>query len=123
MPSSADLCAHVLDLISDLGNVWSKPMFGGFGVYCGEAMIALISGNALYFRVDEQNRGAFQEVGSEPFRYRRKDRWVTLSYWRAPDSALDSAEEALQWSLGARAAAERAAKGRMKRRNQSAERG
>jgi DNA transformation protein len=99
---------YAVELLSALGSVQARRMFGGVGLYCDGLMFALLAGDALYFKVDEENRAAFEAVGSEPFRYAKKGEWVTLSYWRAPDEALDSPEQALPWARSAHAAAVRA---------------
>jgi DNA transformation protein len=99
---------YVVDLLALLGAVEARRMFGGVGLYWDGAMFALIAADVLYFKVDAESRPAFEQVGSEPFRYEKQGERITLSYWRAPDEALDSPEQALPWARAAHAAALRA---------------
>jgi DNA transformation protein len=106
---SGGFSEYVVELLSALGAVQARRMFGGVALYCEGVMFALVADDVLYFKVDESNRGDFERAGTEPFRYEKGGRWVTLSYWRAPDEALDSSEQALPWARAAHAVALRAA--------------
>jgi len=81
MPASADLVAHILDLLSNWGGVTARRQFSGYGFYRGGAMLALITGaDILYFRTDASNRPDFEAAGSKPFTYEgAKGRIVTLA--------------------------------------------
>lgn len=84
-------------------------MFGGWGLYVDDLFIALIAGERLYLKVDDETRPAFEAVGCEPFVYSSRDRGqVTLGYWSAPDDAMDSAGAMQPWARLALASAVRA---------------
>jgi len=50
-----------MKLLSPLGSINSKPMFGGLGVFHEDAMFVLISGTGLFFKVDDSNRAAYEQ--------------------------------------------------------------
>lgn len=93
-----------------VGGVSIRSMFGGLGVFRDGVMFALVSTNdALYFRVDDGNRAAFEAEDSEPFVYSGKGKPMTMSYWRAPERLFDDDDEFRRWSEAAIAAAHRVA--------------
>ena len=89
---------YVVDLLAPLGRVSAKRMFGGHGLYCGERMFALIAEQTLYFKTDEASRRAFEQAGSHPFVFTSRNRQVTMSYWSAPEEAMESPPLALRWA-------------------------
>ena len=102
--------AHLLDLLSSLGNVRSRAMFGGHGIYCDDFFFALVADGALYLKADEENQPLFEEAGCEPFLYHRQGRKepIQMSYWEAPPETIDRADLLLPWAQHALAAARRA---------------
>jgi DNA transformation protein len=68
-------------------------------------MFALIADDVLYFKADAATRASFEQAGSEPFTYEARGRRTVMSYWRAPDEAMDAPEAALPWAREAYAAA------------------
>jgi len=59
---------HVMELLRPLGHVSGRAMFGGWGIYEGGAMWALISSNdTLYFKVDDTTRDTYLAAGSTQF--------------------------------------------------------
>jgi DNA transformation protein len=51
-----------------LGEVTSRPLFGGHGLYWGETIFGILFGGRLYLKVDEQSRGDYLARGMGPFR-------------------------------------------------------
>jgi DNA transformation protein len=107
--ASAELVSHCLELLSPLGQVRARRMFGGWGLYAGEVFVALIAEQRLYLKVDDDTREAFARAGCVPFVYTGQGKPVTMSYWTVPDDAMDSpalmtpwARLALQAALAAR---------------------
>jgi DNA transformation protein len=107
-----ELC---LELLAPLGTPRARRMFGGHGLTVDDVFLALIADERLYLKVDEQTRAAFESAGSLPFVYTGKGRSITLSYWTAPDAALDSPPAMLPWARLALQAALRAPPGGGKR--------
>jgi len=98
MPVSREFIDYVAELFAPLGRLRSKRMFGGVGVYADELMFAFLVDDVLYLRVDALSEARFREAGAEPFTFAMKDgRQVEISYWRAPEEALEDPDAALSW--------------------------
>jgi DNA transformation protein and related proteins len=98
-----------LDLLSVLGPVRSRAMFGGHGIYHQDRMFALIAQDVLYLKVDDGNRSAFEAAGSRPFVWEAKDgRKIPMSYWEMPAEGFETPERTEYWAGLAVAAAQRA---------------
>lgn len=101
--------SHCLDLLSVLGPVRARAMFGGHGIYHQDRMFALIADGVLYLKVDDGNRSAFEAAGSRPFVWEAKDgRKVPMSYWEMPAEGFEAPERTEYWARLAVAAARRA---------------
>lgn len=109
MAVSSEYTAFVLDLLAPLGPVSARRMFGGAGVYVGDAMVGLIADETLYLRTDDALMADMQAAGGVPFVYDGKAKPVTMPYCTLPDSALDDPDEALAWARRSLAPAEAAA--------------
>jgi DNA transformation protein len=119
--SADQLIAHGLDLFAPLGpGVSARRMFGALGFYADGLFFAVgeIEEGALYLKVDELTRAAFEAAGGRPFTYRAKDGGVmVMSYLTPPEAALEDPEAMWPWArlaleAAARAAAAKASKGR-----------
>lgn len=114
MAVSAEYKAFVREQLEALGPVRIRAMFGGAGVYLDDFMFGLIAAETLYFKVDDQNRGAFEEEGQEPFMYQpppkdgKARRGVAMSYYEVPERLYDEPEELVEWARDALSAAMRA---------------
>lgn len=103
---------YLLELMSPLGQVSARAMFGGFGVYADGVFFAIVVDDVLYLKTDEENRPHFESIGLEPFTYEAKGTRMSMSYHRCPEEALESAPLMAEWARGAIAAALRAKAGR-----------
>lgn len=93
-----------------------RRMFGGHGVFDGEAMIALEAGGTVYLKVDAQSAPLFEEKGCEIFSYgtRGGERRSIGTYRRLPEEAFDDPDVMRDWFALARSAAARIAAARKK---------
>ena len=100
---------HAVDLLSGVGAVKVRAMFGGYGVSLNGISIGLIADDRLYLRVDEETRAAFEGGGSIPFVYSSRNGPMTMkNYWALlPEEAVDDPDKAEPWGRLAVAAAER----------------
>jgi DNA transformation protein len=99
MPKRTDFTDWAAEQLSPLGAIRIKSMFGGFGVYADDLFFAILHDDVLYFKADDLNRGRFLDEGCEPFRYPMKDGCLgELSYYQAPETALDDQAELLDWA-------------------------
>ena len=111
MATSPEFLAFVKDQLAPLGHVTTRRMFSGAGVYCDGVIFALILRDALYFKVDDGNRSAYEAEGLEPFSYEAKGRTVQVgAYWRVPERLFDDPDEMVEWARQALAAGRRAAR-------------
>jgi DNA transformation protein len=99
---SAELVAHVSELLGRLGHLNTRPMFGGHGLYCDGTFFGFVLGDVLYLKADDKSRPRFVAARLAPFVYRDR---VSVNYYRAPPEALESPDEALDWAREALAAA------------------
>jgi DNA transformation protein len=101
---------HVVDSLREFGPVQTKAMFGCWGLYHQGLFFALVAGDALYLKTDAENLAEFQARGLEAFVYRMKggDR-IVMSYYEAPEEALESPAVMAEWARSAFGAALRKA--------------
>ena len=59
---------------------------------------AVVIDEALYLKVDDQTRPAFEAAGCAPYVYRGQKTPITLSYWSLPEDALDSPQAMAPWA-------------------------
>jgi DNA transformation protein len=102
---------HVIETMRLFGLVEARSMFGGWGLYHGGVFFALVAEDALYLKVDDETRPEFVERGLEPWVYAIKDgkKSIALSYYQAPEDALESPPQMEPWARKAYGAALRAA--------------
>jgi DNA transformation protein len=96
----------VLDQLDTL-DVRPRSMFGGIGLYSGETFFGIVAADTLYLKVDDTNRGMFEQAGMPPFRpfANRPD---SMKYYAVPLAVLESAAELERWARAAIAASKRA---------------
>ena len=116
MAVSADFVDYCSELLSAVGEVSGKKMFGGYGLYVDGDFVAIIVGDTLYLKTDDESRPRFEEAGSRPFEYTARGEQHTMSYWSVPADAMDSPALMAPWARLAVAAALRAKKPKRRRR-------
>ena len=88
--SDADI-AFATDLLSPLGALSTRKMFGGLGIYRDGQIFALLSSaGQLYLKAQGEVANAMQAQGSTQFH--------NMPYWSLPDAALDDPEVAVDWA-------------------------
>ena len=107
MDAFTELC---VELLTPLGPVRTRRMFGGQGLYVDGLFMALIAGNELFLKTDDVSRERFVAAGCTPFSFETRDGGrVAMSYFRPPEEALESPPLMLPWARLALEAALRAA--------------
>tara|TARA_B110000881_G_scaffold157234_1_gene140061 strand:- start:833 stop:1201 length:369 start_codon:yes stop_codon:yes gene_type:complete len=101
--------AHIVDLLQFIRPVESKSMFGGFGMFLEGLMFGLVAGNELYLKVDTQNLQDYEDLGLQAFSFEKNGRQFKMSYYQAPEEAMEDAELLSDWASNAYGAAMRAA--------------
>ncbi|MBP6851094.1 MAG: TfoX/Sxy family protein [Rhodoferax sp.] len=120
MPVSSDFADFCCELLSSVGPLRSRRMFGGWGLSLDGLTIAIVAdlggGDKLWLKADADTRAVFEAAGCARFTYpmRQGDTLVdrSMNYYCPPDDAMDAphamaswARLALESALKARAAA------------------
>lgn len=116
-----EFASYVVDLLQSVGPVYSKRMFGGFGIFLDGLMFGLIAEHVLYLKVDGENKADFETLGLQAFTYQKQDKSMQLSYYEAPEEAMESMEVMRDWAANAYGAALRAAAKKSGRKSRSKE--
>ncbi|MDZ4759852.1 MAG: TfoX/Sxy family protein [Alphaproteobacteria bacterium] len=113
MAMTPGFAEFVVDLLTGLGPVEVKCMFGGGGVYLDGVMFGLIDDDVLYVRTDDVLAAELKAEGSSPWVYATKKDpgGRATTNWSMPVSAMDDpaqavaiARRALDVAAGIRAA-------------------
>jgi len=114
MAVSSEYVEYILDQLSESGDVRSKAMFGGVGIYVDEVFCALISSSSrFYLRTDDSNRGDFEALGMEKFPGKRG---AGMPYHSVPAEILEDPRDLAKWVAKARATATSAAPKKKRKR-------
>jgi DNA transformation protein and related proteins len=105
MPNAPTFVEFAVDLLSLVGPVQARRMFGGHGVYCRGLMFALLDDDELFLKTDPESRARFVDAGCRMWSFPGMDE---TSYYRPPDDAHEDAEAMLPWARLALDAALRA---------------
>ena len=57
---------HLLEQLSSVGGVSARKMFGEYGVFCGDKMVALVCKDELVVKPTEPGRALAKEAPSAP---------------------------------------------------------
>ena len=88
---AGDLCGQVVDFLAQTGDVTSRKMFGGHGIFENGLMFALVNSKAkLYFKVGDKNRHDYEKACSS--------RFGKMPYWEVPKKVMDNDNLLLQWA-------------------------
>jgi DNA transformation protein len=98
MAVSDDYLQYVLEQLADLGQVTTRRMFGGVGLYQEERFFGFIAGDTLYFKVNDSNRPDYETRGMSRFRPFADKPHLSLTYYEVPADTLEDAEECSLWA-------------------------
>ncbi|HET9958793.1 MAG TPA: TfoX/Sxy family protein [Polyangiaceae bacterium] len=103
--------SYVLDQFSGAGEVVSRRMFGGVGLYRDGVFFGAVDDDAVYMRVDEATRPEYERRGMPMLRpLKSKPDLVMQAYFQLPPEILDDREVLHEWLERAVRAAVAAAK-------------
>ena len=109
MPSDPSFVQFAVDLVSLVGPVAARSMFGGHGLYSANVMFGLLDDGELFLKTDEDTRQRFVDAGCRQWVYvNKKVRMEKTGYFRPPDEAHEDPEAMLPWARLALEAALRA---------------
>ncbi len=69
MSKNKEIVQYFLDLCEGVPDRRIRAMFGGHGLYSGDAMFGLEAFGEFYLKTDETNREIFLEADGQPFVY------------------------------------------------------
>src|SRR5471032_1662444 len=111
MVASDSFAEFLREQLAPVGPVTLRRMFGKTGVFCGGAMLGMVTDNTLYFRVDDHNREIFKEAeSSPPLNYKKGGVLIDLAFWRVPSRRAHRVRRTAVPARAALAATRRAAK-------------
>ena len=96
---------YLMELLEPMKGVRAKKMFGGYGIFKNEHMFGLVADDMLYLKADQKTIPSYEELGLGPFVYEKKEKKIAMSYYQAPEEALDSSEALCEWAAQAYKAA------------------
>jgi DNA transformation protein and related proteins len=116
MAVSNDFLAYVLDQLRTFGNVTARRMFGGIGLYADGFFFGIID-DAVYFKVDESNRGDYEARHCRQFTFEMEKigrKIVSMNYFEVPEEVLEDPDELKLWARKSLAVAVAAAASKSK---------
>ena len=113
---SSDYVNYLLELLAPMGEIRAKRMFGDHGIFRGDLMFGLVADDTLYLKADDSNRGDFVALELEPFVYYKQNKPFSLSYYQAPEDALEDSALLCEWAEKSYAVAVQANANKRKRR-------
>lgn len=88
----------VKDGLEELGEITSRAMFGGYGIYKDGLIFAITHDNELYLKGVGNAAIVFDNAGSEQFSYQGKKGLVKMCYWKVPSDIIDDKEKLINWA-------------------------
>ena len=99
MAVSEEFEIFIVDLLSPLGDITSNRLFSGLVFKCDGKQVGVAFDDQFYFRVQKELEEKYKAYGSKPFRYMKKNGWVTVkAYYLTPEEVLENQEEFLEWA-------------------------
>ena len=86
----------IIDQLTGPDTVVSRAMFGGYGLYRGQAFFGIIHRGRLYFKTDPSSQPHYKERGMKPFKPSAKQ--TLKNYYEVPVEVVEDADELRRWS-------------------------
>jgi DNA transformation protein len=100
MAVSDEFHEYILGQLAYIGQVTSRRMFGGVGIYRHQDFFALIDDDVLYFKVDDVNRDDYLKANMPPFRPYGAQGYA-MQYYEVPVEVLEDSERLSGWAMKA----------------------
>jgi DNA transformation protein len=100
VPVSDSFVVFVLEQLEAIGPIVTRRMFGGVGLYAGDLFFALVSGDVLYLKGDDNTRGRREKAGARPFRpFPDRPRGKgKMQYYSVPADILENDDALIGWA-------------------------
>ncbi len=108
MPASSEekeFVSYIVELMQTIGPVSARPMFGGFGIFLDKLMFGLVADSILYLKADKNTLADFEARNLQAFSYVKNNKSYNMSYYQAPEEALENPEDMATWANRAHAVA------------------
>ena len=93
MSRQPEFVEFVLERLAPMGRARARAMFGGYGIYDGATMFAIIVDDSLYFKADDLTRPEFTALGLSAFSYTARGKTLTMQYYEAPPEVFEAGRE------------------------------
>lgn len=97
-PITDPFVLHACELLSCLGPVQAKRMFGGYGLSVDGMNVAIIAFDTLFLKTNVDTVAQWLAAGSRPFEYEARGKRLALHYHTPPDEALESPDLMAPWA-------------------------
>lgn len=96
--SGDEFLDYILDTLSSMYEVNFRKMFGGYGLYAGGKIFAIIADQELYFKAaNDESSKFYEKFGSEQFSYERDGKVIKMCYWKVPSEILEDQSLLREW--------------------------
>ena len=90
--------AYILEQLEALGNLRSRRMFGGVGLYSGELFFGLIDDDTLFFKSDSSNSAEYIARNMPRFMPFPDRPEAVMAYYQVPADIIEDAESLIAWA-------------------------
>lgn len=87
---------YVLEQLHELDGLSWRPMFSGTGLYVDGTFFGIISDGAVYFRVSDETRQQYEDLGASHFQ--PSEDFESKKYLEVPSKVLDNPRELVMWA-------------------------
>ena len=85
------VCECLEQDLSSIGDISTRKMFGGYGIFNGKAIFALVTSEGrIFFKVAEANQRSYEEAGAEKF--------GKMPYYSLPDAVRKNRTMLHDWA-------------------------
>lgn len=98
MAVQAQYLAYVLEQLAGLGNMATRRMFGGVGLYSGELFFGLIDDDTLFFKTDASNAAEYQARNMPRFMPPANRPLSPMGYHQVPADIIEEGESLVAWA-------------------------
>ncbi|CAE6750290.1 TfoX/Sxy family protein [Paraburkholderia haematera] len=102
LSAARERALEFVDRLNMIGPISVTRFFGGAGLVKDGIQFGFVIKGALYLRVDDLTRPAFDALGAVPFSYSGQSKTVRVaSYYQLPDEIADDPHELIRWATRA----------------------
>lgn len=94
----SEFVSYLSEVFYEFGDINSRKMFGGFGIYHQGLMFGLVADDELYLKADATSLPEYERNNCSAFEYTKNNKTFKMSYYLAPEIIYDDPEEAKKWA-------------------------